>query len=323
MIRRVTIRNFKCFDEVVFDLNGHIVLAGPNNCGKTTMLQAIAAFSLALREWKLLNDYNRRRNGYSRKPIARQAFTAVPLRAFDLLWNRRSYQAAIEIKVELSDGRALEMQFVPDSTEQIYLHPKREYGPDDIRKFNLETTFVPPMSGLETDEPVYTRAKQDDLLGKRKPGDILRNLLADANEDQGAWTAIQDSVQRLFGYRLLPPDTRGAHILAEYEPQAGGTRLDIASAGTGFQQILMLLAFLYTRPASVLLLDEPDAHLHVLLQDAIYGELRSVAAARNSQLIVATHSEVVINSVAAEELCVTVNQRPLPLVNRRGPSSIG
>ncbi len=63
MIRRVTIRNFKRFDKVVFDLNGHIVLAGPNNCGKTTMLQAVSAFSLALREWKTLNDYNRRRNG--------------------------------------------------------------------------------------------------------------------------------------------------------------------------------------------------------------------------------------------------------------------
>ncbi len=234
----------------------------------------------------------------------------MPLRAFDLLWNRRSYQAAIDIKLELSDGRALEMEFVPDTTEQIYLRPTREYEPDNVRKFTLETTFVPPMSGLETDEPVYTRAKQDDLLGKRKPGDVLRNLLADANYDQAAWTAIQDSIERLFGYRLLPPDTRGAHILAEYEPKGGGTRLDIASAGTGFQQVLMLLAFLHTRPASVLLLDEPDAHLHVLLQDAIYGELRSVAAARNSQLVIATHSEVVINSVAPEELCVTVNQRP-------------
>ncbi len=241
MIRRVTIRNFKRFDEVVFDLNGHIVLAGPNNCGKTTMLQAIASFSLALREWKTLNDYNRRRNGYPRKPIARQAFTAVPLRAFDLLWNRRSYQTAIEIKVELADGRALEMELVPDTTEQIYLHPKREYEPDDVRNFTLETTFVPPMSGLETDEPVYTRAKQDDLLGKRKPGDVLRNLLADANYDQLAWAAIQDSIERLFGYRLLPPDTRGAHILAgvraQWRRHAAGHCLGRHGISTGFDAV--------------------------------------------------------------------------------------
>jgi energy-coupling factor transporter ATP-binding protein EcfA2 len=70
------------------------------------------------------------------------------------------------------------------------------------------------------------------------------------------------------------------------------------------QQVVMLLAFLYMRPASVLLLDEPDAHLHVFLQDSIYNELRSVAARQKSQLIMATHSEVIINSVAPEELYV-------------------
>jgi hypothetical protein len=67
------------------------------------------------------------------------------------------------------------------------------------------------------------------------------------------------------------------------------------------------LTFLNTRPGSVLLLDEPDAHLHVLLQDAIYSELRSVAARQNSQLIVATHSEVIINSVEPRELYILFN----------------
>lgn len=69
----------------------------------------------------------------------------------------------------------------------------------------------------------------------------------------------------------------------------------------------MLLTFLYTRPDSVLLLDEPDAHLHVILQDVIYGELRSVAAQQNSQLIISTHSEVLVNSVTPRELCVLLN----------------
>ena len=48
MIRAVTIRRFKRFEEVTFELTGrHVVLAGPNNMGKTTILQAIAAWSLA------------------------------------------------------------------------------------------------------------------------------------------------------------------------------------------------------------------------------------------------------------------------------------
>ena len=38
MIRRVTIRNFKRFHEQVFDLQESVVLAGPNNAGKSTLL---------------------------------------------------------------------------------------------------------------------------------------------------------------------------------------------------------------------------------------------------------------------------------------------
>jgi hypothetical protein len=57
-----------------------------------------------------------------------------------------------------------------------------------------------------------------------------------------------------------------------------------------------------------LLLDEPDAHLHVILQDAIYGELRSTAARTRAQLLVATHSEVIIDSVEPRELCVLLDQ---------------
>ena len=60
MIRAVTIRRFKRFEEVTFELTGrHVVLAGPNNMGKTTILQAIAAWSLAFQRWKELNDFQR------------------------------------------------------------------------------------------------------------------------------------------------------------------------------------------------------------------------------------------------------------------------
>ncbi len=312
MIRQVTIRRFKRFDEVVFDLNGHVVLAGPNNSGKTTMLQAVAAFGLALYEWKTLNNNRRsgRAGAYSKKPIARQAFSSVPLRSFDLLWTDRVDEAPIEISITLQTGQWLDLVFEPDSTEQLYVRPKNHHEPEAVRMFNLPTTFIPSMSGLETEEPVYQRPKLDERLGHGKPGDVLRNLLVIAHEDESAWSALQDSIRRLFGYELLAPNTAGPHIVAEYKAAVNKPPFDIASAGSGFQQVLMLLTFLHTRHSSILLLDEPDAHLHVLLQDAIYGELRSVAAKWNSQLIVATHSEVIINSVAPEELSMLIGSKP-------------
>jgi DNA polymerase III delta prime subunit len=302
VIQRLVLRRFKRFDTVEFVLPGHVVLAGPNNTGKTTVLQAVAAWSLALNRWKQLNDFHRHGGAYTRAPIARQAFSAVPLRAFDLLWNERRYEGALEIEIQ-TDAWVVPMEFLADSTEQIYVRPK-PIAPDTVRAANLQTVFVPAMSGLSTDEPVYQRPKIDQLLGQAKPGDILRNLLVEANASEVAWPRLRESIRRLFGVELWPPDPTGAHILAEYSSSPEGPRLDIASAGSGFQQVLMLLTFLHTRPASVLLLDEPDAHLHVILQDAIYGELRKVAADQRSQLVIATHSEVIINAVEPRELCV-------------------
>ncbi len=306
MIRRVTIQGFKWFDDVEFALPGHLVVAGPNNTGKTTLLQAIAAWGLALTRWKELNDFQRHGGAYARAPIARQAFSAVPLRSFDLLWRDREYRNTIRVGLQTDDW-SLSMELEADSTEQIYVRPAA-VDPAIVRRANLETVLVPPMTGLSTEEPVYTRPKLDQLLGQARPGEMLRNLLVEANQSERAWPRLEESIKRLFGYELLPPDGSRAHIVAEYLAGPQGPRLDIATAGSGFQQVLMLLTILNTRPGSVLLLDEPDAHLHVILQDAIYGELRSVAARSGSQLVVATHSGVIINAVDVRELCVLLDR---------------
>lgn len=313
MIHTVRIRGFKRFVDATLKLPGHVVLAGPNNTGKTTVLQAIASWALALHRWRELNDYNRRK-AYTYAPLARQAFTTVPLRSFDLLWINRLYNPKVQVEVELQhdDGWSVTMEFVADSTEQIYVRPKADTPSKTLRELDFRVVFVPPMTGVGIDEPVYQPPKIAQLLGLGRPGEVLRNMLVEANRDEVAWGALQASMAELFGYKLLPPDTSGAHIRAEYRvaeaESVARPHFDIASAGSGFQQVLMLLAFLNTRPGAVLLLDEPDAHLHVILQDAIYHELRTAAARQRSQLVVATHSEVVINAVEPRELYVMLNE---------------
>ncbi len=318
MIRLIRIRGFKRFGEVEFRLPGHVVLAGPNDTGKTTLLQAIAAWALALRRWREIDGARRGTassgNGYRRVPISRQAFAAVPLHSFDLLWTDRRYRGRIEIELRHDAGWAVTMELIADSTEQIYVRPAPNTPPGALRAVDLQTVFIPPMNGIGLEEPVFLPPKVEQLLGLGRAGEVLRNLLADASVDRPAWVALQAAIGKLFGYRLLRPDTAAAHILAEYEPEGGGTRLDVASAGSGFQQVLLLLALLHTRRGAVVLLDEPDAHLHVILEDAVYHELRSAAAQHGSQLIAATHSAVVINAVEPRELIVTLST-PRPVAD--------
>ncbi len=75
MIRRVTVRNFKRFREETFELADSVVLAGPNNAGKSTLLQAIATWKLALDRWVSLRAGSKavKRSGWPfRAPTSRR-----------------------------------------------------------------------------------------------------------------------------------------------------------------------------------------------------------------------------------------------------------
>ena len=75
---------------------------------------------------------------------------------------------------------------------------------------------------------------------------------------------------------------------------SGGPRLDLSSSGRGQLQTILLLAHLESNSGSVLLLDEPDAHLEVLRQRQTYRMLGDASRDGGNQVIVASHSEVVM-----------------------------
>jgi hypothetical protein len=86
--------------------------------------------------------------------------------------------------------------------------------------------------------------------------------------------------------------------------EPNGVRLDLSSSGRGLQQTLLLMAHLLVNPGSVLLLDEPDAHLEILRQRQIYELLTQTASEHGSQIIAASHSEIILNEAADRDVVV-------------------
>ncbi len=304
MIRRVVLKNFKRFGQVTFEIPGHIVLAGPNNTGKTTLLQALSAWHFAFKRWKESGSIRKNNGAYRRKEIGRGDFTAVPVQALDLIWTNRRHADNIEIEVTHRDGWKVNLEFVWDTREQMFVRPTNETAEEHVAQGGLSPVFIPATSGISREEPFYARDEYLDLvIGQAKPGEILRNILVRAGNSGEAWQKLVTIVRELFGYELSVPQV-GALISAEFRPQSGGPAFDIASAGSGFQQVLTLFGYLFARPGSLLLIDEPDAHLHVILQELIWSRLRRIAAETQSQLIVATHAETFIDAVDPDELCL-------------------
>lgn len=90
-------------------------------------------------------------------------------------------------------------------------------------------------------------------------------------------------------------------------------RFDLSSAGQGLRQTLLLLAYMYSKPGAVLLLEEPDAHLDILRQRQIFGLLTEVARKSGSQIIAVSHSEVLLNEVAGREVVISFDGGPHPI----------
>ena len=77
-----------------------------------------------------------------------------------------------------------------------------------------------------------------------------------------------------------------------------------------------LLAYMYANPGAVLLLDEPDAHLEILRQRQIYRLLAEVARESGSQIIAASHSEVLLNEAAGRDVVVAFVGQPHRIYDR-------
>jgi len=317
MITRVTIRNFKRFTEQSFDLADAVILAGPNNSGKSTLLQAIVAWKFGLDRWLT----QRKGTGRYGVAITRPDFTAVPLREMNLLWEGRKVKTTrgkqpgerlIEIIMEgKSDGQGWKcgVEFGHAGPEQMHVRPlnlksltkeERQAFPPAAAK-SVSIVHVPPLLGILRDEPQHARGMQDFLVGQGRPGDILRNLLLEIskNQPEEKWDALAKHTRTLFEIDLEKPSYSSSEqpfIVCEYRDPACSRPLDLSNVGSGTLQVLLLLAFLYARPATTILLDEPDAHQHIILQKQVYELIRAVARENKGQVIVATHSEVILDA---------------------------
>ena len=104
--------------------------------------------------------------------------------------------------------------------------------------------------------------------------------------------------------------------------ESPGVTLALSASGRGLQQTLLLLTYLYTNPSAVLLLDEPDAHLEILRQGQIYRLLSEIAAEVDSQVISASHSEVILNEAAAKDVVVAFVGEPHRIDDRSARTQV-
>ena len=312
IIQFVECENFKSFNRLEqIPFSQPSVLIGPNNSGKTTVLQALTIWNQGIRNWFQEKKHikNVKNSGVG---LNRLLITQVPVKEVKYFWNNtKTKQGKDNIEIKITVGLwyneeikrcTLIMKYY--NAEVVYMYPSEEtFAIEGLVEYaaSLDVKILYPMSGITNQEFLLQRGAIDTYIGQGKTSEVLVNLCYKIYENSEAdWKKVTDLMFKLFEVQLQKPiflEANGTVELKYNTKQITGKNngLDISLSGRGQQEMLLLIAYLYSHKKSVLLLDEPDAHLEILRQRQVFALLKHLASENDNQIIIATHSEVIAN----------------------------
>jgi ABC-type cobalamin/Fe3+-siderophores transport system ATPase subunit len=94
----------------------------------------------------------------------------------------------------------------------------------------------------------------------------------------------------------------GQLVSKRFQKTKGAPEKDLMVEGSGFLQWVSVYALALSKDLDVLLLDEPDAHLHPALQGHLIHKLRQLARQNRKQVLLATHSTTILSEICLEEI---------------------
>jgi predicted ATPase len=313
MLTELSLTNFKAFSSVSLEMRPLTVLTGLNNAGKSSVIQAILLAELA-------------RDGRSHVPLNGPYGLRLGEASDVLNFDARSS----EIRIGLSgNGWSEEFLFdVPD--ERAVALPRRAVVGEPKRPRALVGTYLSaerlgPRDLLEVDPETHAalgeEAKEElatDRLSVGHQGQYTPHVLAQYDrrpvreplrhagpESDGQVSITLGSQTELW----LSEIARSVRVQATWLPgtnaatvrfRGADARTDWmrpANVGFGISYALpVVVGALVSEPGHILIVENPEAHLHPAGQSAM-GRFLALVASSGVQTIVETHSDHVVNGI--------------------------
>lgn len=317
----IKIENFKIFDELIIKLEHPTLIIGPNNSGKTSIIQAFVLWNLAVRLWQERKVKNNKKSLERGIGLNRLEITQIPTKTINFLFThtRTQHSKNQKIRISISVGlffenkiKECEIHFYHYNPDLIYCIPSDETLKNtELLKYaaSIEVNLLYPMSGIETSENLLQLGAIKKFIGRGQTASVLRNICWYLYENsKEKWERLKKLMKKLFDIELGIPqfvESDGTiQLNYSYKEKTAESKrnishvLDIMQAGRGQNQVLLLLAYILNYENSILLIDEPDAHLEMLRRAQIFDVLKNISQEQNCQLIVVTHSESLLNEEA-------------------------
>lgn len=303
-IASVTVRRFKRLEEVQIPLGHTTLLIGANNSGKSSILQAIHfAVSIAQssrlvgegvswRNDKFELSFNPAQLIYS--PVA----DVLSLATGGTLQEQRPTQIEIEfvddtgarctVGLRRGRNRNIAISIVGRQLGELLMDLEHPF-----------TVYAPGLAGVPKDERYLSAGLVRRIVARGDANLALRNVLHMLRAESSSWELFLQDMQSIFegiSIQITFNENTDENIQVHFQ-LPGGPLLPIDAAGTSILQASQILAYIALFKPQVLILDEPDSHLHPNNQRALCDLIYRLASSRNFQALISTHSRHVLDTM--------------------------
>ena len=310
MIKSIHIENFKSIEKMDVPLERVNILVGGNNSGKTSILQAIQFGCSITQTLFLINKKRWMKKPRFTRTIDPQELVYSPLKDVQALargGQLKQSKNGVDYNIHIG--------YTDDEGQDCLVEIKRGTQRNIIGIMNVNDLtkqfaeldkpmcmFVPGIAGIPYNEEFKSEGIVRKAAAKGDANNVIRNVLWLLRQDEDEWNQFLKEFKDIFPdleievqFEKKVDDYIDVRVLEKKSPDSEINKLPLDAVGTGVLQAIQILSYISVYHPKILILDEPDAHLHPNNQRKILKYIFELAEEKDFQIIISTHSRHVVD----------------------------
>lgn len=302
---KIQIKKFKKIDDVTVVLQPLNIFIGANNSGKSSFIQGIQ-FAISGCQTLKLKGGIWTGKGTKTLSLDSSEYLYTPTSNIEYLYHgkrligsrRREDRSWIEFIFSDEKMSSLKISRGKNGGFTTSLNG-RDLGDELSDIENPYCVYVPGIAGVPTQEKYEVTITVKKSATRGDSNNYLRNILYSISKNDVKWGAFKESVNSIYDNIdvVAKFDEHKSEYIHVYVVD-DKLELPLDSVGTGLLQIIQIFAYIEYFNSKIILLDEPDSHVHPTKQKLLANELaRRSTSNPDLRIVFSTHSRYILEAL--------------------------
>ena len=319
-LSKLKIADFKRIKTAEISLSDINILVGANASGKSSIIQAVHLAACLIRQAD-------RVDASKTSTVGVDELDYLPSENYSMLghhsvWGNRAGSPSSKIEFTFTSPGS-------EATGHCEIRSARNAGisitgqvPSDLTailraKQKFFSAYIPGISGIPNREEKKSRKVVLKACSYGDSNVILRNVLL-LLKQQGDLSQIEIWMKSIIGdVKLFVEYNEDRDLTIDCSVEIDGLKRPIELIGTGYLQLIQLFSYILLFKPGILLVDEPDIHLHPSVQEKLVQTLAEVARSRQVRILLTTHSPFIVRGAPPSANVYWVKDGSIEHTNRQ------